>query len=108
VPACIKGLDVCMMCYVINNWTFYGDPSKLHEYLASGKPTIGTGLSSIKEFEDVVAIAESPEEWVSAAEAGLRETGQDLFRRRIEVARQNSYEARIDSFLRTIRQALER
>ena len=71
VPAYIKGLDVCMMCYVINNWTFYGDPSKLHEYLASGKPTIGTGLPSIREFADVVQIPETPQEWVAAVDRAL-------------------------------------
>ena len=64
-----------MMCYVINNWTFYGDPSKLHEYLASGKPTIGTGLPSIREFADVVQIPETPQEWVAAVDRGAAGAG---------------------------------
>ena len=106
VPAYLKGLDVCMMCYVINGWTFYGDPSKLHEYLASGKPTVGVGLSSIREFSDVVIVADTPDEWVSAVEAGLRDTGPDITRRRIETARRNSYAARIETFLAVIREAL--
>jgi len=33
VPNYIYGLDVCMMCYVINDWTYYGYPLKLHEYV---------------------------------------------------------------------------
>jgi glycosyltransferase involved in cell wall biosynthesis len=102
VPSYIKGLDVCMMCYVVNGWTYYGDPSKLHEYLASGKPTIGNGLASIRDFADVVAIAETPEEWIAAIEAGLRESDQELTRRRIATAKANSYQARIDVFLDTI------
>lgn len=108
VPAYIKGLDVCMMCYVINNWTFFGDPSKLHEYLASGKPTIGTGLPSIREFADVVDVPETPEEWAEAVERALSETGPDLRRRRIEVARANSYQARIDKFLEAVETAAAR
>ena len=106
IPAYLKGLDVCMMCYVINGWTFYGDPSKLHEYLASGKPTIGVGLSSIREFSEVVTVADTPEEWIAAVEAGLHDTGPEATQKRIETARQNSYAARIDTFLRVIRDTL--
>lgn len=106
VPACIKGLDVLLMSYVINGWTFYGDPSKLHEYLASGKPTIGTGLSSIREFSDVVTVADSPDEWVDAIEAALAETGDEMRRRRIQTAMDNSYAARIATFLRVVQERL--
>ena len=108
VPAYIKGLDVCMMCYVINNWTFYGDPSKLHEYLASGKPTIGTGLPAIREFADVVQIPETPQEWVAAVDRSLQETDASLVARRIETARQNSYQARIERFRAVVAEALAR
>ena len=108
VPAYIKGLDVCMMCYVINNWTFYGDPSKLHEYLASGKPTIGTGLPSIREFADVVQIPETPQEWVAAADRALQERDPALPARRIETAKQNSYQARIERFRAVVDEALLR
>lgn len=95
VPAYIKGLDVCMMCYVINDWTYFGDPSKMHEYLASGKPTVATGLPAIKEFGDVIMIPQSKEGWVKAIERGLNENDPHLVQNRIEVARQNSYPFRI-------------
>jgi glycosyltransferase involved in cell wall biosynthesis len=108
VPAYIKGLDVCMMCYVINNWTFYGDPSKLHEYLASGKPTIGTGLPSIREFGDVVAIPETPPEWVAAVGRALAETEPPLVARRIATAQANSYQARIERFREIVDEAARR
>lgn len=108
VPAYLKGLDVCMMCYAINGWTFYGDPSKLHEYLASGKPTIGTGLSAIREFADVVAIPGSPAEWIDAVEQALNERSEALTRRRIDVARANSYESRVDMFLERVSETFGR
>lgn len=106
VPRYIKGLDVCMMCYVVNDWTFYGDPSKLHEYLASGKPTVGVGLRAIREFRDVVTIAHAPEEWIHAIESGLRESGTALRERRIQTARDNSYSARIAEFLRIVQETM--
>jgi glycosyltransferase involved in cell wall biosynthesis len=91
IPAYIKGLDICMMCYVINDWTFFGDPSKMHEYLASGKPTVATGLPAIKKFDYVINIPDSKEGWVEAIEESLKENNPDVINERIEVARQNSY-----------------
>ena len=95
LPAYLKGLDVCMMCYVINNWTYYGDPLKMHEYLASGKPTIAVGLKSIQPFADVVAIREKHEDWVVAIEEGLHRDTDEARAKRIETARQNSSSRRI-------------
>ena len=106
VPAYIKGLDVCMMCYVINNWTFYGDPSKLHEYLASGKPTIGTGLPSIREFADVVQIPETPPEWVAAVERALQEQRPGAGRAADRDGEAESYQARIERFRTVVGEAL--
>lgn len=108
VPAYIKGLDVCMMCYVINDWTYFGDPSKMHEYLASGKPTIAAGLPAIREFADVIAIPGTPDGWVQAIDEGLRDVDEEARRRRIETARLNSYPNRVEKATAIIRQALER
>lgn len=107
VPAYIKGLDVCMMCYVINGWTFYGDPSKMHEYLASGKPTIAAGLTAIREFSDVISIPDDADGWVTAIEAGLSETGDEMRQRRIETARANSYPYRIRKATALVQDALD-
>lgn len=95
IPAYIKGLDICMMCYVINNWTFYGDPSKMHEYLASGKPTIATGLPAIKEYNHVIDIPDSKEGWVKTIEKGLKESDLSMPEKRINIAKENSYSSRI-------------
>lgn len=94
VPEYLKALDICMMCYIINDWTYYGDPSKMHEYLASGKPTIAVALPAIKEFENVIAIPTSREGWVSAIENGLAETDEKMCEERIRVAYENSYTER--------------
>lgn len=102
LPGYLKGIDVCLMCYVINGWTYYGDPSKMHEYLATGKPTVGTGLPSILEYRHVVDIAATHDEWIGAVARCLAESGDDLAARRVEVARQNSYAARIDTALAEI------
>ena len=102
LPAYLKGLDVCLMCYVINGWTYYGDPSKMHEYLAAGKPTVGAPLPSILEYRDVVEVPSSHDEWIDAVARSLDDVSEASRDRRIEVARANSYAERIDQALAVI------
>ncbi|MBM3224355.1 MAG: glycosyltransferase family 1 protein, partial [Candidatus Tectomicrobia bacterium] len=42
LPAFIKGLDVCLMPYRLNEATRNIYPLKLHEYMATGKPVVTT------------------------------------------------------------------
>jgi len=61
------------MCYRTDGWAYYGYPLKLHEYLAGGKPVVGSDLPSIRVFSGVISIASTVEEWQSAIEAGLND-----------------------------------
>jgi glycosyltransferase involved in cell wall biosynthesis len=67
--------DVCIMPYETNAFTGYIYPLKLHEYLASGVPTVGTGIRSLRDFArdcaDVLMLAGSTDEWSSALETAL-------------------------------------
>jgi hypothetical protein len=106
MPACMKGLDVCLMCYIKNNWTYYGDPSKMHEYLASGKPTVATGLAAIKEFDHVIKIPDTKDKWIKAIKDSLEERNQEEIEKRIMVAKTNSYPRRIEVALAIIKEKL--
>jgi glycosyltransferase involved in cell wall biosynthesis len=108
LPGYLKALDVCLMCYVVNGWTYFGDPSKMHEYLASGKPTIGAPLPAIKEFSDVVRVPETNEGWIEAIEQSLAETSEQMVAERIRVARMNSYPERIRRAVEIIEESLGR
>lgn len=106
LPAYLKGLDVCLMCYVINGWTYYGDPSKMHEYLAAGKPTVGTPLPAIAEYQDVIEVPSQSSEWITAIDRCLLDIGADAIARRVDVARSNSYEERVRYALSIIEERL--
>jgi len=89
VPHYIKGMNVCMMCYVINDWNYYGYPLKMHEYLACGKPTVSKGLPALRELEWVVSIADEADEWIRAIEHGLT-MKEDNREKCLGVAKENS------------------
>jgi glycosyltransferase involved in cell wall biosynthesis len=66
VAGYVQHFDVCMMPYRIDDYTKYIYPLKLHEYLASGRPVVGSRIPSLRKFDDVVLLAETPEEWSKA------------------------------------------
>ena len=71
LPAYTQHLDVCMLCYVVDDYTKFIYPLKLHEYLASGRPVVGAPIRSLQEFADVVRIGRTVEEWSSAIAESL-------------------------------------
>jgi glycosyltransferase involved in cell wall biosynthesis len=104
LPNYIKGLDVCTMCYRHHGWANSVYPLKLHEYLASGKPCVGTNLESLRDFSEVVQIAETPEQWLAALSSAITDRDPDRAQRRIQVA----YDNRLENRIATIENAIER
>lgn len=105
VPSYIRALDVCMMCYVVNNWTYYGYPLKMHEYLACGKPTISADLPAVREFESVISIPHSKQEWLIQIEEFLkRGNSPDDISMRVDVAKRNSWAVRVETIVSLIKE----
>jgi glycosyltransferase involved in cell wall biosynthesis len=66
IPAYVQHFDVCLMPYRRMAYTDYIYPMKLHEYLATGKPVIGTPIPSLQEFSSVVRLEATAEGWSQA------------------------------------------
>ena len=45
--------DVCLMPYVIDDYTRYVYPLKMHEYLAGGRPVVSSPIRSVEDFKHV-------------------------------------------------------
>jgi glycosyltransferase involved in cell wall biosynthesis len=79
--------DVCIMPYRLNDYARYGYPLKLHEYLASGRPSIGTAMRTLEEFSDIVLLPKTAEDWTSAINECLQPAANSkevcLARRRV-------------------------
>ena len=63
--------DVCILPYGDNDYTKYIYPLKLHEYLAGGKPLVGTPIASLAPLGDVVSLPKTSEEWSPAIQQAL-------------------------------------
>lgn len=72
LPALVKGFDVCLMPFALNDATRYINPTKTLEYLAAGKPVVSTAVADVvRNFGDVVEVARSREAFVAAVRAAL-------------------------------------
>jgi glycosyltransferase involved in cell wall biosynthesis len=70
-------MDVCLLPYKANDYTKYIYPLKLNEYLAGGKPIVGTSIRSLLDFSHVIKLAGTHEEWSKALTESLASCSSD-------------------------------
>ena len=90
----IEGFDVCMLPYLINDFTRNIFPLKLFEYLASGKPFVATPVPACAEFPRLIRCAQGPEAFLAAVEDALSNDSTALQQERIALARENDWDKR--------------
>jgi hypothetical protein len=86
----------------VNDWTFYGYPLKMHEYLACGKPTISTGLPEVIPYKDVIKIPKDYDQWLSGIDEYIKEDSEKEISKRLKVAKENSWSERVAKMLTVI------
>jgi glycosyltransferase involved in cell wall biosynthesis len=105
LPAYVKGFDVSVIPYRINEYTTYSFPIKFFELLASGKPLVISDLPALRDYHDRVRVGRDAEEFVAACEAALAEpdAGRDA---RLALAAENTWEHRVERIMVHVRRAL--
>jgi glycosyltransferase involved in cell wall biosynthesis len=74
LPGYLGGWDIAMVSFALNESTKFISPTKTPEYLAGGRPVISTSIKDVVETygnNDLVHIANSPDEFISVAEKEL-------------------------------------
>jgi glycosyltransferase involved in cell wall biosynthesis len=107
LPAHVKGFDVCLMPFALNEATEFINPTKTLEYMAAGKPIVSTAVSDVvHNFTPVVAVANTPEEFGAAVRAAIQRPNGEMIARGLEQARANSWESIVSRMERIIRDAI--
>ena len=107
LPEVLRGADVALVPYAINDLTRSVFPMKVYEYLAAGLPVVTTPLPALAETAGVVVAADAPAT-VAAVERALAEDGAAARRARSAAVRENSWDTRlqeIDSYLSSLARA---
>lgn len=86
--------DVCVMPYIQDGYTKYIYPLKLHEYLASGRPVVGTPIPSLNPFRDSILLPNDVEQWAAAIAESLLPAANTSYKRmmRQEIAQKFDWE----------------
>ena len=106
-PNYCAAFDICMMCFALNPSTEFINPTKALEYMATGRPIISTRVRDVvQQWSDVVYLANDAEEFVSQAEKALGDARGQRVQRGLELAQQNSWDARVNKMRGLIRDAI--
>lgn len=105
LPLFMRGMDVGLMPFPLNDITRNGDALKCYEYLSAGLPVVGRDVPVARRLRDFVAVADSAEEIVAACEAQLADTAMTP-RRRNEAMRAHDWSRRVEQKIAIIREAV--
>jgi glycosyltransferase involved in cell wall biosynthesis len=112
LPSYVKGWDVCLMPFAMNEATEYINPTKALEYMATGRPIVSTPVPDVvSNFRSVVKIASTHEEFIELCRQETLQPDESAVARGIQMAEENQWEmiverleGHIDDALRTVNQ----
>lgn len=92
--------DVCILPYKINS--FSSVPTKIFDYLATGKPVVSIPFPESEKLKDYFRFASSNDDFIDAIKAALDENSEELKKARIRKAQDNTWVHRAREILETI------
>ncbi len=106
LPGWVQQFDVCMIPFLKNELTAGIYPLKINEYFAAGKPVVATNFGDLRDFQHLIGIAETKEEYPVLLEYILTNNSSTLTSTRIAFARYNSWQHRAAELGRAITSVL--
>ena len=109
LPGYLKGFDVAIIPYLLNETTMDLNPTKLLEYMAGGRPVVSTAMTDVVElFGEFVGVAHDRDEFLALTEKFAGNPDEAWIRRGIEFANGFTWEAMVQRMREMILKALEK
>lgn len=96
LPAYQKAIDVCIIPYIVSDETIYISPLKLYEYMAGGRSIVSTPLPECLEYEGIIKIGRTAEEFRTAIREFLNSDNKDIIEKEKAVIRENNWDKRVE------------
>jgi glycosyltransferase involved in cell wall biosynthesis len=106
LPSYVKGFDVAVIPYRLNEYTRAVFPIKFFEMLASGRPVVISPLPAVEQYWSAVRVAENAEAFIGACDAAVRGDTEHDKQARLALAAQNSWDSRVRKLLELVEGAL--
>ncbi len=98
LPPLLAQMKIAMIPYVCNEHTYTIYPLKINEYLAAGLPVVSTPFSILDDFDGIIELADTPENFAQALRRALNDNSPQRLSERIATAKNNSWEKRAEEF----------
>jgi glycosyltransferase involved in cell wall biosynthesis len=106
LPVYAASFDVAIIPFLVNDLTVSVNPLKMLEYLACSLPVVSADLPEIRKYSEVVYISNGSKGFLSNIEKALSENPLGLKQKRIEIARNRSWQSIAEKLNRSIEQIL--
>lgn len=108
LPRYVKGFDVCLMPFALNEATEYINPTKTLEYMAAGKPIVSTAVADVvRNFTPIVTVANTQQEFLDAVMREAAHSDATRIADGIEMASQSSWESIVGKMRALISEAVD-
>jgi glycosyltransferase involved in cell wall biosynthesis len=97
LPDYIKGFDVAINPQLINDATMGNYPRKIDEYLALGKPTVGSATKAMEYFNEVAYLASNHSDFVELIKTALKTDSAEKQAQRKSCAFSHSWENNVNT-----------
>ena len=98
----LRGFDVGLVPFLVNDLTVHSNPLKALEYMAAGLPVVSTPLPEMERLCPPVHIAQPGAEFLEAVEQALSSFTDEEKSASKQIARNHAWEARVDRVIETI------
>jgi glycosyltransferase involved in cell wall biosynthesis len=105
LPSYVKGFDLAVIPYRLNDYTQAVFPIKFFELLASGRPLVISPLPAVKDYWHAAHVADSADAFIAACDAALRSDNEEAKQARLKLARENSWDSRVQKLLNLVEAA---
>ncbi|WP_080056181.1 glycosyltransferase [Spirosoma aerolatum] len=104
LPPLLAQLSVGIIPFVCNRHTYTIYPLKINEYLAAGLSVVSTPFSILDDFDGVIELADTPDQFAQALRRALADTSPSRVQQRVAMAQRNSWPERAREFEGVIQQ----
>ena len=104
LPNLISRFDVGIIPFLQNRITRVINPLKLYEYSALGIHVVATKTAELEHYADLIALADTHDEFLERVEQALQEKGDAKRKDRVDFAARNTWELRSEELLKIIEQ----
>lgn len=91
--------DICLIPFKVEEFTKKIYPTKLHQYLAAGKPVISCRLPDLEQFVPWVDFYSNVKEMEMKTERSLKEDSEEKRLKRKRIASENTWDRRVESMI---------